>query len=106
MAQLAQSGAGGAAGAAGGFRGRRRAGGEQQKKMQTVYILDANKKPQPVQIRTGITDGRYTEVVEGGLKEGQDVIVGNATSKVETSSGATASPLGGGGRQGGGRGGR
>jgi HlyD family secretion protein len=107
MAQLAQSGGGGAAGAAGAFRGRRRAGGEQQKKTQTVYILDANKKPQPVQIRTGITDGRYTEVVEGGLKEGQDVIVGNATSKVDTSSGATASPLGGGGRQGGGgRGGR
>ena len=107
MAQLAQSGGGGVAGAAGGFRGRRRAGGEQQKKTQTIYILDANKKPQPVQIRTGITDGRYTEVVDGGLKEGQDVIVGNATSKVDSTSGATASPFGGGQRPGGGgRGGR
>jgi HlyD family secretion protein len=105
MAQLAQSGGGGAAGAAGAFRGRRRAGGEQQKKMQTVYILDANKKPQAVQIKTGITDGRYTEVVEGGLKEGMDVIIGNATSKVEATSGATANPLGG-GQRGGGRGGR
>src|SRR5258706_10475118 len=107
MAQLAQSGGGGIAGAAGAFRGRRHAGGEQEKKMQTVYILDANKKPQPVQVKTGITDGRYTEVVEGGLKEGQEVIVGNATSKVDSTSGATNSPFGGGQRPGGGgRGGR
>jgi len=104
MAQLAQSGGGGVAGAAGAFRGRRR-GGEQQKKVQTVYVLDANKKPQAVQIRTGITDGRYTEVVEGALKEGQEVIVGNATSKVDSTSGATNSPFGG-QRPGGGRGGR
>jgi HlyD family secretion protein len=100
MAQLAQSGAAGPAGAAGAFgRGHRR-GGPQEKKQQTIYILDANKKPQPVEIRTGITDGRYTEVVEGTLKEGQDVIVGLATSKVD-SSGATGSPFGGGGRPGG-----
>jgi HlyD family secretion protein len=103
MAQMAQRGGPGPAGAAGGFgRGWRRGGGPQEKKQQTVYILDANKKPQPVQIRTGITDGRYTEVVEGNLKEGQDIIVGNATSKVDASSG---SPFGGGrGPGGGGRG--
>lgn len=108
MAQMAQSGGAGPAGAAGAFgRGSRRGGGPQEKKQQTIYVLDANKKPQPVEIRTGITDGRYTEVVEGNLKEGQDVIVGLATSKVE-SSGATGSPFGGGGRPpgGGGRGGR
>lgn len=95
MAQLAQRGGAGPAGAAGAFgRGWRRGGGQQEKKQQTIYILDANKKPQPVQIRTGITDGRYTEVVEGNLKEGQDVIVGLATSKAE--SGASGSPFGGG----------
>jgi HlyD family secretion protein len=106
MAQLAQRGGGGAAGAAGAVgRGWRRGGGQQQKKTQTIYILDANKKPQPVEIKTGITDGRYTEVVDGALKEGQDVIVGVATTKVD-SSGATGSPFGGGGRGGGGRGGR
>jgi HlyD family secretion protein len=107
MAQMAQRGGAGPAGAAGGLgRGWRRGGGQQEKKQQTIYVLDANKKPQPVQIRTGITDGRYTEVVEGNLKEGQDVIIGLATSKVE-SSGATGSPFGGGGRPpGGGGGGR
>jgi HlyD family secretion protein len=104
MAQMAQSGGAGPAGAAGGFGGRgwRRGGGQQEKKQQTIFILDANKKPQPVQIRTGITDGRYTEVVEGNLKEGQDVIIGLATSKVEATSG---SPFGGGGRGPGGGGG-
>jgi HlyD family secretion protein len=107
MAQLGQSGGAGPAGAAGAFgRGSRRGGGAQQRKMQTIYILDANKKPQAIQIRTGISDGRYTEVVDGGLKEGMDVIIGNVTSKVEAT-GTTASPLGGGGRPGGGgRGGR
>lgn len=106
MAQMAQRGGAGPAGAAGGLgRGWRRGGGPQEKKQQTIYILDANKKPQPVEIRTGITDGRYTEVVEGGLKEGQDVIIGLATSKVE-STGAAGSPFGGGNRPpgGGGRG--
>jgi HlyD family secretion protein len=107
MAQLAQRGGAGPAGAAGGVgRGWRRGGGQQPKKTQTVYILDANKKPQPVEIRTGITDGRYTEVVDGALKEGQDVIIGLATTKVD-SGGATGSPFGGGrGGGGGGRGGR
>ncbi len=101
MAQMAQRGGPGPAGAAGAFgRGWRRGGGQQEKKQQTIYILDATKKPQPVEIRTGITDGRYTEVVDGNLKEGQDVIVGLATSKVDTSSG---SPFGG-GRGPGGRG--
>jgi HlyD family secretion protein len=103
MAQLAQRGGAGPGGAAGGFGRGSRHGGQQQKKTQTIYILDANKKPQPVEIRTGITDGRYTEVVDGALKEGQDVIVGMATTKVD-SSGATGSPFGGGGRGGGGRG--
>lgn len=105
MTQLAQPGGAGPAGAAGAFgRGRRGGGGQQQKKQQTVYILDANKKPQPVEIRTGITDGRYTEVVDGGLKVGQDVITGLATSKVDTTA---ASPFGGNrGPAGGGRGGR
>lgn len=101
MAQMAQSGGtAGPAGAAGAFgRGwRRNNGGQQEKKQQTIYILDANKKPQAVQIRTGITDGRYTAVVEGNLKEGQDVIVGNATSKVESTSGSPFGGRGPGGR--------
>ena len=74
-------------------------------KMQTVYTLDAEKKLKPVEIRTGISDGRYTHVVSGSLKEGDLVVVGMATSKVESAPpmGGQGGP-GGGPRRGGGRG--
>lgn len=67
-------------------------GGPAPAKTQTVYTLDAQKKLQPVEIRTGITDGRFTHVVSGPLKEGDMVVVGVETSKVES-----APPMGGGG---------
>lgn len=70
-------------------------------KMQTVYTLNPEKKLQPVQIRTGITDGRFTQIVSGSLKEGDPVVVGIATSKVEG-----PPPMGGAGGPGGQRGGR
>ncbi|HJQ38378.1 MAG TPA: efflux RND transporter periplasmic adaptor subunit, partial [Thermoanaerobaculia bacterium] len=65
-----------------------------------VYMLVVDGKKQslkPVEIRTGISDGRFTEVVSGTLKPGDDVVVGLATSKVES-----AAPMGGGGGPGGG----
>jgi len=109
MRNAAQSGqAGGPAGAAsqmprGGRRGR---GGAPAVKMQTVYVETGQgkeKKLQRVEIRTGISDGRFTEVASGGLKPGDAVVVGVATSKVES-----AAPMGGqggpgGGQRGGGR---
>ena len=39
---------------------------------RTVYVLK-DKKPEPVQVRTGITDGIHTEVTDG-LTEGQEII--------------------------------
>ncbi len=45
-----------------------------------VFILGADGKPEAVQIRLGITDGTNTEVVEGPLKDTQQVIVGATTS--------------------------
>jgi HlyD family secretion protein len=76
--------AGGPAGAAAQMpRGRRGGGGAAAPKMQTVYVMGADKKLKPVEIRTGISDGRFTQVVSGELKEGDQVVVGLATSKVE-----------------------
>ena len=95
MRRMAQSGGGGPVGAASQIpMGRHGAGA----KMQTVYTLDAEKKLKPAHIRTGITDGRYTQVVSGDLKEGDLVVIGVATSKVES-----APPMGGAGGPGGGR---
>jgi HlyD family secretion protein len=80
------------------------AGGHQQQR-QTVWVLDpATKELRAVQIRTGITDGRFTSVVDGDLKEGDTVIVGLATSKVEGLAAPGSSPMA--PRGGGGRGGR
>ena len=90
----------GAAGALGGAPPMR-------KRPQTVYMMDADGKLKPVEIRTGITDGHYTQVVSGDLKVGDMIIVGLATSKVETNAPpGSAGPMGGGARPGGGRGGR
>ncbi|HUD72559.1 MAG TPA: efflux RND transporter periplasmic adaptor subunit, partial [Dongiaceae bacterium] len=58
---------------------------------QTVY-LDEGGRLRPVVIRVGITDGRFTEILEGTLKPGDPVVVGQATSKVDT----TTRPPGGG----------
>ena len=63
----------------------------ERKSQRTVYILKDN-KPQPVQIKTGITDGVYTEVMEG-LNEGDAVIT---AAIIKGSSAPSASPFGGG----------
>ncbi len=41
-----------------------------------VWIVDENGKPHPKPVKSGITDGTYTEVVDGDLKAGEQVIVG------------------------------
>ncbi len=95
MAALGRGrGAGGAAGMLGSTA-------QQPARRQTIYLLDANKKLKPVQIRTGITDGHFTQVVEGEVKPGDNVVVGLVTSKVESASppGGSRGPMGGGGRR-------
>ncbi|MBW8877170.1 MAG: efflux RND transporter periplasmic adaptor subunit [Acidobacteria bacterium] len=69
---------------------------------QTVYVLGetADKKTdlRQVRIRTGITDGHYTQVVavlSGTLNPGDPVVTGLATIKVEQSAGPPGGPLGG-----------
>lgn len=47
--------------------------GDQPRDQKTVWRL-RGKKPEPVKIRTGITDGSLTEIVEGDLREADQVI--------------------------------
>ena len=42
--------------------------------MYKVWIPIPEGKPVPVDITTGISDGSYTEVTSGALKDGQEVI--------------------------------
>jgi HlyD family secretion protein len=71
-------GAGGGARAAG--RGGRRTAGAgsaatEAPDRKTVWVM-RDDKPAPVSIRSGLTDGSLTEVLEGELREGDRVIVG------------------------------
>jgi HlyD family secretion protein len=52
-----------------------------------VYLLAAGNRLRPVAIRTGITDGQWTEVVSGELKPGEPVVAGLATAKAPSRQG-------------------
>jgi HlyD family secretion protein len=75
-------------------------------KRQTIYLLDDTKKLKPAQVRIGISDGRFTQVVDGEVKAGDNIVVGLVTSKVDQAAppGANRGPMspggGGGGRRG------
>ncbi|PWU07739.1 MAG: efflux RND transporter periplasmic adaptor subunit [Terriglobia bacterium] len=69
-----------------------------------VWILDEESKPKPVHISLGLSDGAYTEVTRGDLKEGDRVIVASFSKK--EANGSSGSPFSGGRPgMGGGRGG-
>jgi len=59
---------------AGAGAGAKAGAGSSEKKGPAVWILE-NGKPKRVAITPGISDGTYTEIVSGDLKEGQQVIV-------------------------------
>ncbi len=82
--------------AAGPSAGGLRAGlGKRERQIErTVYVLAPGNNPQPRQIKIGIGDGIYTEVLEG-LKEGDLVVTG--VSSQPASSGVN-NPFGGGRR--------
>jgi HlyD family secretion protein len=60
-----------------------------------IWVLNAQKKLEPVFVRTGVTDGRFTEITTDALKPGDQIVLG-ATSASEV---ANASPLSGGQQQ-------
>ncbi len=82
-------GPGGGAGAGG------RSGGGRAR-AQTVYEPQGPKgEPKPVEVRAGVTDGRFTQIVSGEVKPGDTVIVGLATAKAATTGGPPGAAPGG-----------
>lgn len=90
---------GGGEGRGGGPRAARNREGGDRFSARTVYVLEqsASKEPvlKPVQIRTGISDGVSTEILEG-LKEGDQVVTG-VISPDSGGQSTPANPFGGGG---------
>jgi HlyD family secretion protein len=99
----------GPAGVGGGHgRGRRGNNGESgPPKVGTVYVLD-NGVPRAVAVQLGITDDVFTAINGGDLKEGDEIITGQASAD-DNNGGGTTNPFapsfmrGGGGGGGGGR---
>src|SRR6266436_4109298 len=78
-------------------RGGRGLGGrERTTSERTVYVLSGS-QPTPLQIKTGISDGVVTEVVEG-LKEGDGVVTAEMAAKSQPAS-TPANPFSGGQRR-------
>src|SRR5947207_585572 len=78
--------------------GGRGGSGQEGRAERTVYVLpNGGTRPQPVQIKTGISDGIMTEVVEG-LKEGDRVVTADLTSTAAAPS-PPANPFSGGPRR-------
>jgi HlyD family secretion protein len=71
-------------------------GRERRTSERTVYVLPGG-QPKPVQIKTGISDGVVTEVVEG-LNEGDRVVTAELSSKSPAAS-TPANPFSGGPRR-------
>jgi len=86
---------GGGPGGPGGFGAGGKMRGEHQP-IRTVYILDKNDptKLKPVQVKVGITDNVYTEVLDG-LSEGDQVVTGLSQPDSDVA-GRPSNPFGGG----------
>ncbi|HYL35298.1 MAG TPA: efflux RND transporter periplasmic adaptor subunit [Bryobacteraceae bacterium] len=63
------------------------AAGKKQDAGSTVWVLDSDGKPKAVKVTLGITDGMFTSVQSGDLKDGDQVIT---SSLMKTSSAAPA----------------
>jgi len=50
-----------------------------------VWVLSKNDKPGAVPIKIGITDGNFTEIIDGNLKEGDQIIMGVASKEKRSS---------------------
>ena len=78
--------------------GGRSSAGQEGRVERTVYVLPSGaSRPQPVQVKTGISDGITTEVIEG-LKEGDRVVTAELASTT-TASSPPANPFSGGRRR-------
>jgi HlyD family secretion protein len=55
---------------------------------QRVYILGKDGKPAAVPVKTGVSDGTFTLLVEGDLKEGDALIVGETPRKKNSAGGS------------------
>jgi HlyD family secretion protein len=86
---------------AGGMAGVLRSARPAVGRSDNVYVMDDEGRTREVAVKTGITDGRYTAIVGGDLKEGDRVAVGLETAKSQATGSFPGVTPGGAGRRGG-----
>ena len=69
-------------------------GGSPRRQWQTIWVLTANKQIEPRLVRTGLTNGRVTEIVVGDLEEGDTVIIGQNETGAARPQTQTGAPFG------------
>jgi len=71
----------------------RRLPAQQAQQTQTIYVLDAHRQPKLVRVRLGVSDSNYAQVLDGALREGQELVVGMkgqpAAAPTQTQGGGT-----------------
>jgi HlyD family secretion protein len=90
-----------AAAPAGGLAGVLRSVRPAAGRSDNVYVVDDEGRTREVAVKTGITDGRYTAIVGGDLKEGDRVAVGLETAKSQANGSFPGMTPQGAGRRGG-----
>jgi HlyD family secretion protein len=84
--------------AARGAGGAKRTAGSSANKRGMVWVLGADKKPAPVRVTVGISDGTHTVVQGAQLKDGEQIIVAETSgnTKDAATTAASTNPLSGG----------
>jgi HlyD family secretion protein len=96
----------------GGQRGQGGQGGGMRgmvaRREDRIWVMGADGKPKAISVKTGLSDGSFTEISGEGLTEGMEILVGVEDPNRGKATAATPAPLmggpqGGGGMRGGGR---
>jgi HlyD family secretion protein len=66
---------------------------EEQRRSGKVWILSQQGKPIPISIVLGITDGSFSEVISGDLKEGMEIIIEEISNKKVTTKSSGPPPF-------------
>ncbi len=74
------------------LRGSQKFSQEEGRVTGRVWVLARDGKPKPIPVVLGITNGTFSEVVSGNLKEGTEVIVGERSNKKSGSQSRSPGP--------------
>ncbi|MDE3059109.1 MAG: efflux RND transporter periplasmic adaptor subunit [Bacteroidota bacterium] len=91
-------GGGGTGGMGGGGSLSEGSGREGMQRMMEVrhvgrlWLLGKDKKLQPLFVRTGLSDGTYTEITQGTVQEGEEIVVGQLSSGAAQASNGRGGP--------------